>query len=393
LSAARNTGIRKARGKYIAYLDDDDTYYPNHLNTLINYLENSEFKIAYTDAYRAHQVKQNGKYVTTHKDLPLSLDFDYNKILYENFVPVLCFMHEKQCLDKAGDFDETLSRHEDWDLWIRLSRHFKMAHLKKVTCEFSSRKDGSSMTSGKKAGFRTTCERIYQKYAEYTEGKPFILKAQSRMRSILRGAEAFQLMKEGNVHQAIRLMEDCLSFDPDFPETHKILGTLYSSLKKNSTALSYYEKAARLCVSDAEYQKNQEVMREHIGSELSSNPSFDKQKEKIAALMQKGENLVRLGRLKEASDTFQAVFEFDPFHLDGINSLGEIAMKAGLAESALFFFQRALEINSSNARSLYNMSVCLRSMGRNDAAKELLKRIADQDQKGSDQYSCAVSNF
>src|SRR3972149_702276 len=41
-AAARNEGFRVAKGKYIAYLDDDDIYYPDHLATLVSFLENSE---------------------------------------------------------------------------------------------------------------------------------------------------------------------------------------------------------------------------------------------------------------------------------------------------------------------------------------------------------------
>ena len=165
LAAARNTGIRAARGKYIAYLDDDDVYYSNHLEELVTLLEGTDVSVAYTDAYRAMQVLQNGTYVTTQKDTPYSFDFDYDRILIENFIPVLCIMHRRVCLDQSGYFDESLDRHEDWDLWIRMSRHYKFAHIPKVTCEFTYRSDGSGMTSGSLPKFLTTLQKIYHKYA------------------------------------------------------------------------------------------------------------------------------------------------------------------------------------------------------------------------------------
>ena len=104
----RNTGIYAASGKYIAYLDDDDTYHPSHVETLVNFLENSEHKVAYTDAVMAEQQKQDGKYVTTNRTVPYSLDFDTEKILVNNFIPILCLMHEKSCLDETGAFDVNL---------------------------------------------------------------------------------------------------------------------------------------------------------------------------------------------------------------------------------------------------------------------------------------------
>lgn len=177
-SAARNTGISAARGKYIAYLDDDDNYYPNHIETLVKFLENSEYKIAYTDAAMVQQEKQNGEYVTLHRSVPYSLDFDKDKILVSNCTPNLCLMHEKSCLDEVGLFDETLSTHEDWDLIIRLSRKFDIAHIKETTCEFTQRNDGTNTSSHNRPDFTRTREIIFNKYRKYIEANPTILEAQ-----------------------------------------------------------------------------------------------------------------------------------------------------------------------------------------------------------------------
>lgn len=181
LAAARNTGIMVARGKYIAYLDDDDVFYPNHLETLVNFLENSKHRIAYTDANRAIMKKKDGKYVTVNKDLPYSFDFDYDRILWDNFVPVLCFMHEKSCLEEVGMFDEQLHTLEDWDLWIRMSRRFKLAHIKKVTAEFSWRVDGSTMSTTQLPKFYESTKRIASKYRQFAADKPDTLRKQQEL--------------------------------------------------------------------------------------------------------------------------------------------------------------------------------------------------------------------
>lgn len=172
LAAARNTGIQAAQGKYIAYLDDDDLYYPNHLEVLVNFLEKSEYAVAYTDAYKAIQEKSGDGFVTVERQAFPSNDFDYDAILIDNFIPVLCVIHEKACLDTCGNFDETLPRHEDWELWIRMSRSFRFGHVSTVTCEFTYRSDGSGMTSGTLPMFLETYRRIYDKYALVTKDRP-----------------------------------------------------------------------------------------------------------------------------------------------------------------------------------------------------------------------------
>jgi glycosyltransferase involved in cell wall biosynthesis len=186
LAAARNTGLRFARGKYVAYLDDDDIFLPDHLETLVRFLESTGKAVAYTDAFCARQkFDQIGSYAITERTVLYSYDWDNDRILYENFVPVLCFMHQLACVHTVGNFDESLTTHEDWDMWIRLSRKYEMTHIKKVTCEFRLRDDGTSMTSGKRSDFARTLRFIYKKYRAFAKGKSNVLKKQDEIRHLL----------------------------------------------------------------------------------------------------------------------------------------------------------------------------------------------------------------
>lgn len=180
LAAARNTGLRAAKGTYIAYLDDDDTYLPDHLETLVTALRSGEHKVAYTDAWRIHEVRQGGEYVVTGRDVPYSHDFNCIDLLLCNYFPVLCVMHEKACLEQVGVFDESLFAHEDWDLWIRMATLYPFFHIKKTTAAFTWRRDGSSMTSSTSDTYRRTTEIIYRKYRPYAERIAGVLAAQQK---------------------------------------------------------------------------------------------------------------------------------------------------------------------------------------------------------------------
>nr|CBX29991.1 hypothetical protein N47_D28000 [uncultured Desulfobacterium sp.] len=165
LAASRNTAIRASHGKYIACLDDDDIYYPEHLETLIGFLESSDYKVAYTDANQVVQTWNTDRYVTTHTEMIYSHDFNRDNLLISNYIPVLSLVYRRDLLSEAGLFDESLGTHEDWELLIRLSRRYDFFHIKKITAEFRIRDDDTNMTDTKRADFLKTLKIIYQRYS------------------------------------------------------------------------------------------------------------------------------------------------------------------------------------------------------------------------------------
>ena len=214
LAAARNSGLREAKGAYIAYLDDDDRYLPNHLETLVGYLDRRECRVAYTDAWRVQERQSDGGYVETGRDVPYSYDFRPAELLVSNYFPVLCVMHDRACLDDVGLFDESLFAHEDWDLWIRMATRFPFKHLPVRTAEFTWRTDGSSMTSGTRETYWRTTEIIYRKYRPYADLIGGVREAQDKRLAEMRvigSAKNYVCSLVMPICNRVELTKDCLT--------------------------------------------------------------------------------------------------------------------------------------------------------------------------------------
>lgn len=164
ISAARNQGLKTAKGKYIAYLDDDDIYYPDHLETLLHFLEKGEYRFAYTDSHEILKTPEKGHYVTVKQKAAQSKDFDLHSLLLHNYIPTLNIMHCRDILEKSEMFDEKLNTHEDWDLWIRMALHYDFYHIPKITAAYTIRTDKSSKTSGNRELHVKTLTDVFSKY-------------------------------------------------------------------------------------------------------------------------------------------------------------------------------------------------------------------------------------
>jgi len=136
-AAAANSGLKAARGAYLNFLDDDDIFLPDHVETLISYLAASDDKVAYSNVLNVYfSGPVNNPEHRIKEELIFNLDFDPDILLFQNYIPLMSVLFSRDVLSKVEDLCEDLDLFEDWDFWIRVSRHFRFLHIDKVTAEY-----------------------------------------------------------------------------------------------------------------------------------------------------------------------------------------------------------------------------------------------------------------
>jgi len=133
-----NEALLRAEGKYVAYLDDDDLYYPNHIETLVDALENNnDCQVAYSDLYKVYcKVCPDGSRKALSKVVEISRDFDRFFMLYYNHVLHVSLMHRRDLLEKTGPYNEDINVLIDWDMTRRLVFFSDFQHVPDITGEF-----------------------------------------------------------------------------------------------------------------------------------------------------------------------------------------------------------------------------------------------------------------
>jgi glycosyltransferase involved in cell wall biosynthesis len=126
-AAARNAGIRAARADWIAFLDDDDEWFPEKLAKQMEVVRGApDVGCVYT----GYAVVERATGKITGHIVPTRRGDLSEMLLVENCLGgTSSVLVRRDCLEKAGLFDERLPSFQDYDLWIRLSRHCRFDYL------------------------------------------------------------------------------------------------------------------------------------------------------------------------------------------------------------------------------------------------------------------------
>lgn len=166
--AARNTGIGKSSGEFIAFLDDDDEWLSKKLEKQLAAFTCKKIGLVYcgynvTDKTTDKVVIVRGK--KTQRD-------DVMAMLLINNVMGIFPLVRKECYEKCGLFDTTLLSSQDLDMWLRIANEYEVGYVDDILAVWYRHK-GEQITTNPGKKIQATLE-LNKRYEEYWKNKPKI---------------------------------------------------------------------------------------------------------------------------------------------------------------------------------------------------------------------------
>lgn len=167
---ARNNGISRAKGEFIAFLDSDDLWYPEKLELQLPLLKN-EVALVYS---AIENIDENGRVLEQeYCDESLVAEM-YAALLVQNRMTGGSVVVTKQALDDVGLFDPEFKAAENWDLWLRICRKYRAALVNKVLVKYRIHPGNMSANS---LLMLEAKEKIIRKHSSLAPQQPSLIKA------------------------------------------------------------------------------------------------------------------------------------------------------------------------------------------------------------------------
>lgn len=129
-AVARNTGIKRAKGRYIAFLDSDDEYIPSRLEKCLEVMDAAEANVA--AVYTGCEFRRSGHVFNVVTDVKAG------NYLIETLACTFLFCTgsnlfvRREVVDELNGFDAAFLRHQDYEFLVRLFEKYDIEAVKEV---------------------------------------------------------------------------------------------------------------------------------------------------------------------------------------------------------------------------------------------------------------------
>ncbi|MBY0525317.1 MAG: glycosyltransferase [Gemmataceae bacterium] len=235
-----NDALANANGKYFAPIAADDVWLPEKIKVQVEIMEKlaSDVALVYSDAYLIDESGSElpGKFIETYKG-EVSQPFEgwvFDELFRGNFIQGQASLIRRECLDAAGGYDETL-RFEDWDMWLRLSKRYRVVFSSYASVKYRICNSSLLRTRGREIS--VSCDDMFIKLLRLGW-----LNTQQREDALYRMARRGFLAYECREPGHLRMLAELLRYRP---RLRTGVALLFAAL---GVPFGYYSRLVVLCL-------------------------------------------------------------------------------------------------------------------------------------------------
>ncbi|MGD1855611.1 MAG: glycosyltransferase family 2 protein [Leptolyngbyaceae cyanobacterium] len=244
VSVARNTGISLARGEYIAFLDADDLWQPTKLEQQVQILDDDpETGLVYSWVACIDSESRLTGRVRMHSHegrvWPALIQYDFVE-------GTSTAMVRQSCFAKVGCFDPSLLRNQDWDMWLRIAKHYSFRVVTAPLVYY--RQHGHSISKDwpiVEASFHQVLSR------EFKVATPDMQPLQARsygLAYLYLGWKPIQYFQKDH-SEAIRLLKQAKAYDPSLQFSSEFIRLAIAIIASKYLGDKHYSRLLNLLYS------------------------------------------------------------------------------------------------------------------------------------------------
>lgn len=138
-SVAGNRALQEARGEWMCFLDDDDLFFADHLEVLLQTVREAQLKGAFALSWRTttHVIDASiPLYDEVRLDSIPDEPFSRVTLWHHNFMPIQAVLFHRSLYERYGGFAEDMHQLEDWNLWTRYTMQDDFVQVRKTTSKY-----------------------------------------------------------------------------------------------------------------------------------------------------------------------------------------------------------------------------------------------------------------
>lgn len=236
-AAARNTGIERANGEYIAFLDADDTWDATKLEKQVDVFERGKDNLGLVYTGFIQYETDGNEWIRYPKACG---EIYVDELERDRIHPTSTVMVRREILNEVGGFDKNLPSRQDYDLWIRITKQYEVDYVDEILVDKREQPDSISKNFSNRIKGDLA---VFDKVREHISG--FDLITRSRILSYHHHVIGRDYESNGDRWQALKHLGAAILRYPFRPISYAMFVVALLGIDRNGKLMTFAKQFVR----------------------------------------------------------------------------------------------------------------------------------------------------